>query len=114
MYNGSGVPGQAATAAAALTARGYTVASTGNADSAEYTATEIRHAAGDEALANTLVTEIPGATVAQLDDVVPGTVELVIGSDFVGIGEALAALETADPPVDGDDPRTAADTTCIN
>ena len=115
VYNGSGISGLAASAADELTTAGFTVASTGNADSTEYTATEIRYAAGDEALAATLAAQIPGATTAQVDDVTSGTVQLVIGSDFNGVGQALStpAVTTADT-VEGEDARTADDTTCIN
>ncbi|MCO7221596.1 LCP family protein [Klenkia sp. PcliD-1-E] len=114
VYNGSGTSGVAASAAADLTAAGFTVASTGNADSAAYTATEIRYAAGDEALAATLAAQIPGATMAQVDDVTEGTVQLVIGSDFNGIGEALSAPAVTTPETEGEDARTAADTSCVN
>ncbi|WP_225234657.1 LCP family protein [Klenkia terrae] len=116
VFNGSGVGGVAGTAADDLTAAGFTIASTGNADSAAYTATEIRYAAGDEALAATLAGQIPGATTAQVDDVTAGTVQLVIGSDFNGIGAALStpAAATSEATVQGEDPRTADDTGCIN
>jgi LCP family protein required for cell wall assembly len=113
VYNGSGVSGLAATAAAALQAQGFLVASTGNADSHEYSATEIRYAPGDVALANTLAATIPGATTAEAEEPTPGTVDLVLGSNFNGVGQAVT---TPDPtePVEGEDARTAADTTCIN
>ena len=42
--------------------------STGNADTTEYTATEIRYAAGDEALATPWPASIPGATTAESDE----------------------------------------------
>ncbi len=115
VFNGSGIAGEAATAASQLEAAGYTVASTGNADSTRYTATEIRYAAGDEALAATLAASVPGATTAQVDDVDAGTIQLVLGSDFNGVGQALSTPETtAAAPVAGEDARTAADTSCIN
>jgi LCP family protein required for cell wall assembly len=113
VFNGSGTSGLAASTATELEAAGYTVASTGNADNAGYTATEIRYAAGDEALANTLAAAIPGATIAEAEEPAPGTVQLVLGSDFNGVGQAVTAPETAEV-VEGEDPRTAADTTCIN
>ncbi|KQS73424.1 LCP family protein [Modestobacter sp. Leaf380] len=115
VFNGSGVAGVAAEAAGQLESAGFVVASTGNADSAQYTSTEIRYAAGDDALANTVAASIPGATTAQVDDVEAGTVQLVLGSDFNGVGQALTTPEeTAATPVEGEDARTAADTTCIN
>jgi hypothetical protein len=113
VYNGSGISGLAASAAADLEAQGFTVASTGNADSTEYSATEIRYAAGDQALANTLAAAIPGATTAEAEEPAPGTLELVIGEDFNGIGQPVTAPEPV-APVEGEDARTASDTTCID
>jgi hypothetical protein len=40
-------------------------------------------------------------------------VDLVIGSDFNGIGQALSAPQPTEA-VEGQDARTAADTGCIN
>lgn len=115
VFNGSGISGAAASAAAELESAGFVVASTGNADSAQYTATEVRYAAGEAAQAATLAAAIPGSTTAQVDDVAAGTVQLVLGSDFNGVGQALTTPETtAAAPVEGEDARTAADTTCIN
>lgn len=113
VYNGSGVSGLAASASAALQAQGFVVASTGNADNHEYTATEIRYAPGDAALANTLAATIPGATTAEASEPTPGTVDLVLGSNFNGIGQAVTTPEPTEP-AEGTDARTAADTTCIN
>jgi LCP family protein required for cell wall assembly len=113
VFNGSGISGMAASTAEALAAEGYQVTSTGNADSSEYTGTEIRYAAGDQALANTLAASIPGATIAEADEPAPGTLELVIGSNFNGVGQPVTAPEPVEP-VAGEDARTAADTTCIN
>jgi LCP family protein required for cell wall assembly len=115
VYNGSGIAGLAATAAQDLTAQGFGAGTTGNADSADYTETEIRHAAGEKASAKAVAKVVPGATVVEADDVPAGTVHLVLGSDFNGIGEkvteapAPAATSTA-----AEKPRTAADTDCIN
>lgn len=113
VYNGSGVSGLAASTASELQAQGFTVTSTGNADSHEYTATEIRYAAGDQALANTLAATIPGATTAEAEEPTPGTVDLVLGSNFNGVGQAVTTPEPTEA-VEGEDARTAADTTCIN
>jgi LCP family protein required for cell wall assembly len=113
VYNGSGTSGLAASTAAELQGQGFVVASTGNADSHEYTATEIRYAAGDQALANTLAAAIPGATTAEAEEPTPGIVDLVLGSNFNGVGQAVTTPEPTEP-VEGEDARTAADTTCIN
>jgi LCP family protein required for cell wall assembly len=115
VYNGSGTAGLAGSAATALTGAGFTVAGTGNADSSDYTVTEIRYAAGDEALAATLAAQVPGATQKQADDATSGTVQLVLGSDFNGIGQPVTAQPQAPAgATQGEDQRTAADTGCIN
>jgi LCP family protein required for cell wall assembly len=113
VFNGSGISGLAGSAATSLGGAGFVVAGTGNADSQDYTATEIRYVAGDEALANALVAQVPGATLKAVDDAVSGTVQLVLGSDFNGVGQAVTAAPVA-PVTEGEDQRTAADTGCIN
>jgi hypothetical protein len=113
VFNGSGTSGLAAKAATGLEQAGFMVASTGNADSMDYTVTEIRHAVGDEALATTLAGFVPGATVAVGEDAASGTVQLVLGSDFNGVGQQVTAAPPA-PTTEGEDPRSAADTSCIN
>lgn len=114
VYNGSGTTGLASSTAAALRSAGFTVTKTGNADSQKYTHTEIRYAAGDEALATTLAAKIPGATTAQQQDASPGSVQLVLGSDFKGLGQAVTPSSPAPSQDATDTPRTAADTSCIN
>jgi LCP family protein required for cell wall assembly len=113
VYNGSGTKGLAADAASGLQQAGYVVTSTANADSMDYSVTEIRYAAGDEGLASTLAAAVPGAALEQVDDAASGTLQLVLGSDFNGVGQAVTAAPPA-PTTPGEDPRTAADTTCIN
>ncbi len=112
VFNGSGIPGLAGEAADALEQSGFTVTSTGNADSSDYETTEIRHAAGDEAAANTLAATVPGAVLQESTDAASGTVQLVLGSDFNGVGQAVTPAAPS-TPVEGEDARTAADTTCI-
>jgi hypothetical protein len=113
VYNGSGTSGLAASAAAALESAGFPVTGTANADSMDYAHTEIRHAKGDEALAATVATAIPGAVTVVKAEVTAGSVELVLGGDFNGVGQAVDTPTPVEPTV-GADPRTAADTTCIN
>jgi LCP family protein required for cell wall assembly len=120
VYNGSGTSGLAAEAAAGLGAAGFAVASTGNADSSGYETTEIRHAAGDEALARALAAAIPGARAVESGAAASGTVQLVLGTDFTAVGEAVTApapettTEGGTDEVESEEPRTAADTGCIN
>ncbi|SEL85128.1 cell envelope-related function transcriptional attenuator common domain-containing protein [Blastococcus sp. DSM 46786] len=115
VFNGSGTSGLAASAQDELEAAGFPVLSTGNADSSGYAQTEIRHAAGDEALAAALAAAVPGAVTTVVDDATPGTVQLVLGSDFNGVGQAVDAPPPAAPAEgEGEGARTAADTGCIN
>jgi LCP family protein required for cell wall assembly len=113
VYNGSGTSGLAGSAATALTEAGFTVTSTGNADSTDYSVTEVRHAPGDASLAAALAAVVPGAVVTEVADATTGTVQLVLGSDFNGVGQAVTPAPAAEP-TEGMDPRTAADTSCIN
>jgi LCP family protein required for cell wall assembly len=119
VLNGSGRAGLAASTATALQARGFSVAGTGNADAANYTKTQIRYSAGDKALAATLATEVKGATLTEQSGVTPGTVQLVIGSDFTAVGQSVAQVATSATAATSvatptQAPRTAADTSCIN
>jgi LCP family protein required for cell wall assembly len=119
VLNGSGTPGIAASAAAALQTGGFPVSGTGNADRVDYSRTEIRYAPGDKARATALETQVDGAKLSESAELSEGTVRLVLGSDFTQIGQALTvapepATASAAPAVEGKDARTAADTSCIN
>ena len=120
VFNGSGTSGLAASAAGSLETAGFAVGTTGNADSSDNPTTVVRHAPGDEAMATTLAKAIPGAAKKKSDDVTSGTVQLVLGQDFNGIGQpvdaAPAPTSAAAPAaeVESADARTAADTDCIN
>ena len=115
VYNGSGISGLAAEAAGELETAGFTVGATGNADSNDYSTTTIRYAAGDEALAATLAAQVPGAVSEVSDDATSGTVQLVLGEDFNGIGQPTSPpADTGGSPAPVEEPRTAADTSCIN
>jgi hypothetical protein len=115
VYNGSGIGGLAAEAAAELGAQGFGIGTTGNADSSDYTVTEVRHAPGEKAQAKAVADVVPGATVREIADVPAGTVHLVLGSDFNGIGQQVTeAPTTSAASSSAPKPRTAADTDCIN
>jgi LCP family protein required for cell wall assembly len=117
--NGSGTAGAAATAATALKKAGFTARSGGNA--ARTATTTIRYHSGDDAAANTLAAQVPGAALASDDSVAAGTVQLVIGADYNGIGKAVtaaapapAASSASGAPVDDGGKRTAQDNSCIH
>jgi hypothetical protein len=56
---------------------------------------------------------VPGAAVAVDDSVPAGTVQLVIGSDFNGIGQPVTAESPATDGSGESNERTATDTSCI-
>lgn len=113
VFNGSETGGVAAQTRPELEAAGFVVSSTGNADSNDYTQTEIRYAEGQESQAATLAAAIPGAVVRADPSIDGSEIQLVLGSDFNGVGAAVDAAAAPDPE-EQDLPRTAADTGCIN
>ena len=110
VLNGSGVSGAASTTATALTTGGFVASSGGNADPTD--TTTVLHAAGDEPAAALVVAQVPGAAVAIDDSLAAGTVQLVIGSDYNGIGQPVTA--ESQPTDGGSNERTAEDSSCIN
>ena len=110
VFNGSGVSGAASDTAAALTDAGFGAGAEGNAEATA--TTTVSHRSGDEAAAALVVAQVPGAAVSVDDELPEGTVALVIGADFTGIGQAVSA-----PAAGGDEAppaRTADDASCIN
>jgi LCP family protein required for cell wall assembly len=86
ILNGSGVHGIAAQAAVGLTSRGFDVTGTGNAASFAYTNSVIEYpSAAEMAAVNTLKMELTNVTDLLEPSVAPGTVDLVLGSDFTGL-----------------------------
>jgi LCP family protein required for cell wall assembly len=111
--NGSGKAGAAASAATALASAGFLATSGGNAASTG--TTTVRYRTGDDATAAVLATQVPGAALTVDDSVAAGTVDLVLGSDYVGIGQPVTApAETTVPNSYASNERTAQDTSCIN
>ncbi|MEU2351126.1 LCP family protein [Modestobacter sp. NPDC049651] len=112
--NGSSIAGAAKSAASALAGAGFEAASGGNAD--RTATTTVRYHSGDEAAANAVAGQVPGAALAVDDSVAAGTVQLVIGADYNGIGKAVTPQAPVPDAGGGDQatPRTAQDTSCIN
>ncbi len=89
ILNGSGVQGIAAQAATGLTSRGFNVTGTGNAASFAYTNSVIEYpSAADMAAVNTLKEELTNVTDLLDPSLAPGTVTLILGSDFTGLAPA--------------------------
>jgi LCP family protein required for cell wall assembly len=115
VLNGSGVPGRAGEAAGALEAAGFVIGDTGNADSSDHDKTVVGYAPGNEDLAATVAAAIPGAGIEESQDASSGTVQLVLGADFNGVGQAVdPAVPATATATAGEEARTAADTGCIN
>src|SRR3984957_15014116 len=86
ILNGSGEPDVARQAATGLTSRGFDVTGTGNAASFAYTNSVIEYASTtDMAAVNTLKQELTHVTDLQDSTLTPGTVDLILGSDFTGL-----------------------------
>jgi LCP family protein required for cell wall assembly len=86
VLNGSGVSRVANEAAAGLTSRGFDVTGTGDAPNFAYTNSVIEYSsAADMAAVNTLKKELTNVTSLQVASLTPGTVDLILGSEFAGL-----------------------------
>jgi LCP family protein required for cell wall assembly len=89
VLNGSGIQGEAGQAGSDLTNEGFNVVGTGDANNFNYTSNMIEYAASSDVPAvNTLKAVVPNAQVQQDSSLTPGTVELIIGSDFSALNPA--------------------------
>jgi hypothetical protein len=96
VLNGSGVQGIADQAAASLTSRGFDVTGTGDATSFAYTKSVIEYAStADMAEVNTLKQVLTNVTELHDASLTPGTVDLILGSDFTGLKPASAGTGTS-------------------
>jgi hypothetical protein len=92
VLNGSGTQGAASQAAADLTSRGFEVTGTGNAANFSYTESVIEYSsAADMAQVNTLKQVLTNVTELHVASVAPGTVALILGSDFTALAPAAQA-----------------------
>jgi LCP family protein required for cell wall assembly len=87
VLNGTNVAGLAATTAGQLGPHGFRVTGTGNATSASSSTIIEYGPASQLPAANTLEKQIPGAEVKQVSSLHGRTIDLVLGSDFRGIGK---------------------------
>ncbi|MBV8160511.1 MAG: LytR C-terminal domain-containing protein [Acidimicrobiia bacterium] len=92
VLNGTGVKGQATTAAASLQQAGYGVAGSGDADSFTYRSSVVRYGPGQEAKAQQVAGLLGGGAQVQEDPTLQG-VDLVVvtGSTFAGVTAAPIA-----------------------
>jgi LCP family protein required for cell wall assembly len=94
VLNGTSVAGLAATTASQLTARGFKVAGTGNTPGTTSSTVIEYTSAAQMPEVNTLHKEIPGAQVKQVTGLNGGTISLVLGSGFKGVGTHHRAHKT--------------------
>jgi hypothetical protein len=99
VLNASGVNGAAGKAGQDLSNRGFVSGGVGNNPGGVVAATQIRYRTGDEAKAQLVASSVPGATLAPDPSLTSGSVVLVIGSNFKGVG-TVAPKDTAAPPPD--------------
>jgi len=86
VLNGSGVSRLASEAAAGLTSRGFDVTGTGDAPNFAYTKSVIEYSStADMAAVNTLEKQLTNVTSLQVTSLTPGTVDLILGSEFTGL-----------------------------
>jgi hypothetical protein len=98
VLNGSGAPGVAGQAAAGLTSRGFDVTGTGDAATFSYTNSVIEYSSSaDMAEVNTLKQAISDVTDLQDASLTPGTVDLILGSDFTGLKAQTSPSPSVSP-----------------
>jgi LCP family protein required for cell wall assembly len=98
VLNGSGTPDVATQAATGLTSRGFDVTGTGDAASFAYTNSVIEYSsAAETAEVNTLKQEISNVTELLDAGLKPGTVELILGSDFTSLNPQVSSSASAQP-----------------
>jgi hypothetical protein len=86
VLNGSGASRVASAAAAGLTSRGFNVTGTGDAPNFTFTKSVIEYStAADMPAVNTLMKELTNVTSRQVPSLAPGTIDLILGSDFTGL-----------------------------
>jgi LCP family protein required for cell wall assembly len=92
VLNGSGVSGQAATAAGDLRGAGFVVSGTGNASTFHHTQSVILYAPSNLAKAQALRSRLVGGAQLQADSTVAGAdVDLVTGSSYQGVSSSAHA-----------------------
>jgi hypothetical protein len=99
VLNGTQTAGLAASTASTLTAKGFKVTGTGNAPTSGYTNSVIEYGSASQLpQANTLAREISGAQLKQVTGLPAGSIALVIGSSFKGLGGGPASHPSGSHP----------------
>jgi LCP family protein required for cell wall assembly len=97
--NGTGTQGEAGQAGSELTSKGFQVVSTGDANNFDYSSAVINYAGpSDLPAVNTLKALLPSDTQVQVDSSLPpGTLQLIIGSEFDGFSASPTPSQSASP-----------------
>jgi LCP family protein required for cell wall assembly len=91
VLNGSGLQGVAAEGSADLTSRGFNVVGSGNAPNFSYTKSVVEYAsAADLPAATTVEHEFGDVEILQVPTLTPGTVDVILGSDFTSLATTPA------------------------
>lgn len=109
VYNGTTTGGLASTAAAALTAHGFTVTGTANATSQDHTTTVIEYDTGLKSRAETVAELFPGAALQSIGG---AAVNVVVGESYATTGASASTTPTAVPTSVADNARSADDNLC--
>ncbi|MGE5287964.1 MAG: LCP family protein [Micromonosporaceae bacterium] len=93
VLNGDGTPGAGEQAGQDLGQRGFNVVGTGNANNFNYTSNVIQYASSaDLPAANTLRRELSNTQLQLVPSLTPGTINLIIGSDWGGLKQKAAPV----------------------
>jgi hypothetical protein len=108
VLNGSGTPGQAAQAASALRAQGFSVSSTGDASAFDYTSNVVQYGPQGLTAAKVLQASVGGTTqLVEVPSLTGNNLVLVTGSSY-------AAGTPASPPGTASPPTSASPTTSVS
>ncbi|HJT94563.1 MAG TPA: LCP family protein [Mycobacterium sp.] len=105
VVNGTDINGLAAAVSQVLTNKGFTPGSTGNNEGGQVTGSQVRAAKADDLGAQAVSKELGGLPVVEDVSVAPGSVRVVLATDYTGPGSGLdgsdPTLATADPAASG-------------
>ncbi len=100
VLNGSGISGEAGQVGDDLSGKGFNVVGTGDAANFDYTDNIIEYAAASDMPAvDTLKAELSDVQVQPDSSLTPGTIELIVGSDFTALNSSPSASPSSSPSV---------------
>jgi LCP family protein required for cell wall assembly len=100
VLNGSGISGEAGQVGDDLTSKGFNVVGTGDAANFDYTDNVIEYAASSDMPAvDTLKAELSDVQVVSDSSLTPGTIQLIVGSDFTALNSSPSTSPSSSPSV---------------